>query len=127
MVLHDRYADVNSIQELLPLSLQILRFKMMAVRRKAIRRGESSAISVDDIQLPHAGPDPEREAERRELLDKLKRALPKLDDRCREIFRLKLLGRTFPEIQAEMKAASINTVYTWDARCRQRLKELLDD
>ena len=127
MVLHDKYAAVESIEELLPLSLQILRFKMVATRRKSIRRGETSAISVDEIQLPHAGPNPEREAEKRELLEKLKQALPKLGDRCREMFRLKLLGRTFAEIQIEMKAASINTVYTWDARCRQKLKELLDE
>ena len=44
-----------------------------------------------------------------------------LDDRCREIFRLKLLGKSYVEIQQELGAASINTVYTWDARCRKEL------
>ena len=42
----------------------------------------------------------------------------------REIFRLKLLGRSFSEIQKEMGAASINTVYTWDARCRKHLEDM---
>jgi ABC-type multidrug transport system ATPase subunit len=42
-----------------------------------------------------------------------------------ERMRLKLEGRSFAEIQAEMKAGSINTVYTWDFRCRKQLLELL--
>ena len=59
------------------------------------------------------------------LLEQLRAAIPKLGERCRELFRLKLLGRSFPEIQEEMGAASVNTVYTWDARCRERLLKML--
>ena len=123
MVLHDKYAHVTEIRELFPLSMQILRFKMVAQRRKSYRRGEPGHISIDDIQLPDAGPDPATYAERRELMERLETAIAGLGERCREIFRLKLLGRTFPEIQASLNAASINTVYTWDSRCR---KQLLD-
>jgi len=47
---------VERLEELLPLSLQILRFKMMAVYRKAERRGERGSISVDDLQLPDLVP-----------------------------------------------------------------------
>jgi RNA polymerase sigma-70 factor (ECF subfamily) len=39
--------------------------------------------------------------------------------------RLKLQGKTFPEIQKIMQAAAINTVYTWDHRCRKHLLELM--
>jgi RNA polymerase sigma-70 factor, ECF subfamily len=36
---------------------------------------------------------------------------------------LKLEGKTFPEIQGILGAASINTIYTWDLRCRKQLQE----
>ncbi len=125
MVLHDKYAHVEEIQELFPLSMQILRFKIVAQRRKSYRRGEPGQVSIDDIQLPGAAPDPATYAERRELMAKLETAIADLGDRCKEIFRLKLLGRTFPEIQVALSAASINTVYTWDSRCRKQLLEKL--
>jgi RNA polymerase sigma-70 factor (ECF subfamily) len=123
MVLHDKYAEVERMEELVPLSLQIMRYKMVAVRRKAYRRGESSQVSVDDVQLPDLHVGPAAYVERKEMLDRMKTAIRELGDRCRNIFRLKLLGRTFAEIQAELKADSINTVYTWDLRCRKQLLE----
>jgi len=48
-----------------------------------------------------------------------------MGERCRELFRLKLQGRTFAEIQQLLGAASLNTVYTWDHRCRKQLLEAL--
>ncbi len=125
MVLHDKYPHVEKLEDLLPLSLQILRFKIVAARRKSFRRGEPGQVSVDEIQLPDLAPSPETEAQRQELLRRLTSALPQLGERCREIFRLKLLGKTFPEIQTALNAASINTVYTWDARCRKHLLQLI--
>jgi RNA polymerase sigma-70 factor (ECF subfamily) len=41
------------------------------------------------------------------------------------LFRLKLEGKSFAEIQTILGARSINTIYTWDARCRKRLLELM--
>jgi RNA polymerase sigma-70 factor (ECF subfamily) len=125
IVLEERYRHVQTLDELLPLSLQILRFKMMAHRRKAVRHREAAAVSVEDVPLADLRPDPEAEAQRRELLERLTRAVPQLGERCRELLRLKLLGKSFAEIQEELGAASINTVYTWDFRCRQRLLQLL--
>lgn len=125
MVLETRYAHLDSLDDLLPLSLRILRLKMVAARRKSVRRGEGTAIPAEELPLADRGPSPEAVAEDRELLDRLKAALPKLGERCREIFRLKLLGKSFAEIQEELDAGSINTVYTWDARCRQKLLELM--
>jgi len=121
MLLHDKYAHVTRLEELFPLSMQIMRFKMVAMRRKSYRRGEAGQVSVDDIQIPDLGPDPATFVERKEMLERMTAAIGKLGTRCREVFRLKLLGRSFAEIQVEMKASSINTVYTWDARCRQQL------
>jgi len=121
MLLHDKYAHVTRLEELFPLSMQIMRFKMVAMRRKSYRRGEAGQVSVDDIQIPDLGPDPATFVERKGMLERMTAAIGKLGTRCREVFRLKLLGRSFAEIQVEMKASSINTVYTWDARCRQQL------
>ncbi len=124
MLLHDKYAHVTRLEELFPLSMRIMRFKMVAMRRKSYRRGEAGQVSVDDIQIPDLAPDPATFVERKEMMERMTAAIAKLGTRCREIFRLKLLGRSFAEIQVEMSAASINTVYTWDARCR---KQLLDE
>ena len=46
-------------------------------------------------------------------------------ERCRDLLRYKLEGRTFAQIQELMGAASINTIYTWDFRCRKHLLELM--
>ena len=40
MLLHEKYAHLDRLEDLLPLSLQIVRFKIMSLRRKAVRRGE---------------------------------------------------------------------------------------
>jgi RNA polymerase sigma-70 factor, ECF subfamily len=121
IVLHDKYPHVEAIEELVPLAMQIMRFKMVAWRRKAVRRGETGSVSVDDVPLPDTAHDLEADLEQREMLERLGDAISRMGDRCREIFRLKLLGRTYAEIQQSMGAASINTVYTWDARCRKEL------
>jgi RNA polymerase sigma-70 factor (ECF subfamily) len=125
IVLHEKYPEVERIEELLPLSLQIMRFKMVGLRRKVQRRGESGQVSVEEIQLPDSGTSPEMYARREELLRRLTAAIEKLPPRCKEMFRLKLLGKTFAEIQQELNAGSINTVYTWDSRCRKSLLDAL--
>lgn len=123
-MLHEKYPDVTRIEDLLPLSLQIVRFKILGARRKMLRHGEYSQVSVED--LPLAGPaNPEQETSRHLMVERLRKALPRLGDRCRELMKYKLEGRTFLEIQGLMAAASINTVYTWDSRCRKHLMELM--
>ncbi|HKE21176.1 MAG TPA: sigma-70 family RNA polymerase sigma factor [Bryobacteraceae bacterium] len=125
MLLHEKYPHLESPEELLPLSLQIVRFKIMSLRRKAVRRGEYNQVSVTDIPLPDLDANPAGQFERKEMMERLTRAMAQLGPRCRDLMRLKLLGKTFPEIQKAMGAASINTVYTWDFRCRKHLLELM--
>jgi RNA polymerase sigma-70 factor (ECF subfamily) len=125
IVIEEKYTEVERMEELVPLSLQITRYKMAGLRRKVQRRGETGQVSVDDIQLPDLGSNPETYAQQQELLGRLSAAIPKLGERCREILRMKLLGRSFAEIQEALGAASINTVYTWDARCRKNLLDLI--
>ena len=125
LVIEEKYGHVLELGELLPLSLQIVRFKMAGARRKSIRHGESNTASIDELQLPSPSLSPEEQASRQESIERLTAAVQKLGERCRELFRLKLLGRSFAEIQEHFGAASINTVYTWDARCRKQLLDLM--
>ncbi|HWB87124.1 MAG TPA: RNA polymerase sigma factor [Bryobacteraceae bacterium] len=125
MLLHEKYSHLERPEDLLPLSLQIVRFKIMAQRRKAVRRGEYNQVSISDIPLPDLDSNPADAMERKEMLERLQRAVGQLGERCRELFRLKLEGRTFPEIQKLMGAGAINTIYTWDHRCRKNLLELM--
>jgi RNA polymerase sigma-70 factor (ECF subfamily) len=125
MLLHEKYAHLDRPEDLLPLSLQIMRFKIMSQRRKAVRRGEYSQVSITDIPLPDLDSNPADYVERKEMLERLARAMEQLGERCRDLIRLKLQGRTFPEIQKIMGAGAINTVYTWDHRCRKHLLELM--
>jgi RNA polymerase sigma-70 factor (ECF subfamily) len=125
MLLHEKYAHLERPEDLLPLSLQIVRFKIMSLRRKSVRRGEYTQVSITDIPLPDLDANPADYVERKEMMEQLTRAMGQLGGRCRDLLRLKLQGRTFPEIQKIMGASAINTVYTWDHRCRKHLLELM--
>jgi RNA polymerase sigma-70 factor, ECF subfamily len=125
LVLHERYGHVEGLTDLLPLAMKIARLKMMSMRRKSIRRGEPGRVSVDDLFLADSTPDAEEQVERLEMAQRLSSALTELGDHCREIFRLKLEGLSFSEIQKRLGANNINTVYTWEARCRKRLLSLM--
>ena len=125
MLIHEKYGHLDLIEDLLPLAFQILRFKLLAQRRKAARRGEFDAVDVHEFPPPSDAPDPAAVLERKELLTRLMGGIGRLGERCRELFRLKLEGRGFAEIKHHFGAASLNTVYTWDHRCRQQLLEIL--
>jgi RNA polymerase sigma-70 factor (ECF subfamily) len=122
LVLYEKYKHVTRVEELVPLAIEIARFKIWSARRKMLRRGENSQVSVDDLPLASGDADPFEQAARREQVERLEAALA---DRCRELFRLKLEGNTFPEIQKRLKVDALNTLYTWDFRCRKQLLETL--
>jgi RNA polymerase sigma-70 factor (ECF subfamily) len=125
VLIHEKYAHLDRVEDLLPLAFQILRFKLAAHRRKAARRGEYDAVDVDVFPPVSDAPDPATVLERKELLAKLLGGIARMGERCRELFRLKLQGRSFPEIQGLLGAATLNTIYTWDHRCRKQLLESL--
>jgi len=125
ILLHEKYQNVDRLEEMVPLSLQIARFKIMSLRRKSQRHGEYTQVAITDIQLPDLEADPATLLERKQMLERLKAAVAQLGDRCRELLHLKLQGRDFAEIQKRMGAQSINTIYTWDHRCRKQLLELM--
>ncbi len=125
VVLHEKYARVTELTELVPLAFQILRFKMLDAHRKSLRRGEYNQESVDDLPLTDPGDDPATQLDQKQRVDRLLAAMAQLGERCRELFRWKLEGKSFPEIQKLMGQNSINTIYTWDLRCRKQLLSLM--
>jgi RNA polymerase sigma-70 factor, ECF subfamily len=125
LVIHQKYSHVTAIGELIPLAMQITRFKMTAAARKAARRGENHMLDVDETPLEDHQVNLAHELEQKELVDQLQVALPQLGERCRDLFRMKLEGLSFPEMQRILGANSINTVYTWEARCCEELRKLM--
>jgi len=125
VVLHEKYPNVEELTELVPLAFQVLRFKMLDAHRKSLRRGEYNQESVDDLPLADPGDDPAMQLDQKERVGRLLTAMAQLGERCRELFKWKLEGKSFPEIQKIMGQNSINTIYTWDLRCRKQLLSLL--
>src|SRR5580765_931369 len=125
VVLHEKYPHVVEQTELIPLAFQVLRFKMLDAHRKSLRRGEYNQESVDDLPLADPGDDPMMQLDQKQRVDRLLAAMAQLGERCRELFKWKLEGKSFPEIQKIMGQNSINTIYTWDLRCRKQLLALM--
>ena len=125
VVLHEKYRSVADLTELVPLAFQVLRFKMLDAHRKSLRRGEYNQESVDDLPLADPGDDPATQLDQKQRVDRLLAAIGQLGERCRELFKWKLEGKSFPEIQKIMGQTSINTIYTWDLRCRKQLLSLM--
>lgn len=125
VVLHEKYARVTELTELVPLAFQVLRFKMLDAHRKSLRRGEYNQESVDDLPLADPGDDPAMQLDQKQRVVRLLAAIGQLGERCRELFKWKLEGKSFPEIQRIMGQNSINTIYTWDLRCRKQLLSLM--
>lgn len=121
LVIHEKYPHVAALDQLVPLAFQILRFKLAASYRKSARHGDSRSILIDDLPLADPAADPETETIRREQRTRLLAALDDLGERCRQILRMKLAGRSFEDIRRHFDVASINTIYTWDLRCRREL------
>ena len=126
VVLHEKYPAVTDLTELVPLAFQVLRFKMLDAHRKAFRRGEYNQESVDELPLADPGDDPATQLDQQQRVNRLLAAVMQLGERCRELFKWKLEGKTFPEIQKIMGQQSINTIYTWDLRCRKQLLAAMD-
>ncbi len=126
-VLHDKYPMVCALTELVPLAFQVLRYKMLDAHRKALRRGEYNQESIEELPLIDTGDDPITQLDQKQRVGRLLAAMAQLGERCRELFRWKLEGKSFPEIQKLMNQTSINTIYTWDLRCRKQLLAFMGD
>lgn len=121
VVLEEKYAHLDRLEDLMPLCFQILRFKLAGLQRRQWRRGEGEQVAVEDLPLAGDDPSPEDQAIRSQRLALLAGGLAAMEAKCKELFRMKLQGLPFPEIQSRLGAATLNTVYTWDHRCRKKL------
>lgn len=124
-LLHDKYPHVVELTELVPLAFQVLRYKMLDAHRKALRRGEYNQESVEHLEVAASGGTPETQFDQKQRVERLLAALAQLGERCRELFRWKLEGQSFQDIQRLMGQKSVNTIYTWDLRCRKQLLSLM--
>ena len=111
-LLHEKYAPVTELTELVPLAFQVLRVKMLDAYHKSLRRGEYNRESVDDLPLADPCNDPATQLDQKQRADRLLAAMAQLGERCGKLFKWKLEGKSFPEIQKLMKQTSINTIYT---------------
>lgn len=135
LVLTTKYAHVEPLDELVALGIGIAQRKCLAAWRKQARRGR-----LGETTLPEPGedgrdpideaegrePDPERLALHRQRVALLVEAASRLGDRCRFLLRRKLEGASLAEI-AQEAGRPVNTVYSWDHRCHERLKQLLGE
>jgi RNA polymerase sigma-70 factor (ECF subfamily) len=125
MLLVEKYPAVEHAEDLVPLSLKILRFKMASYWRRVRRRGEDTASPVDELDLRAPGLSPAELAERSQLAERIETAAAHLEPRCQTILRMRLEGYSFAEIRTHLRAAATGTVHTWDFRCRQKLLALV--
>jgi RNA polymerase sigma-70 factor (ECF subfamily) len=124
MLLTTKYAGVSDIADLVPLALKIGRFKLMNHWRKRQRRREDAVDpEVADLESLARDDSGEEALARGILTQRLMEAIERLGERCRRLLRLRLEGHDFEEIRRRLDAVSINTVYTWDNRCRKQLRE----
>jgi len=75
VLLHEKYARVTELTELVPLAFQVLRFKMLDAHRKSLRRGECNQESVDDLPLADPGDDPAKQLEHKQTVEQLVQAM----------------------------------------------------
>jgi len=126
LLLTTKYSDVEDPGQLVALALGILRKKRADLWRKAARHGEASAEDPTGMPLPDGRPGPDAVTSDRERLRLFTKAVAHLGDRCRDLLRRKIEGQSFVEIAAQL-GHPVNTVYSWDHRCHQRLRGLLGD
>jgi len=66
ILLHEKYARVTELTELVPLAFQILRFRMLDAHRKSLRRGEYNQDAIEDLPLTNPGDDPAMQLEQKQ-------------------------------------------------------------
>lgn len=126
LLLTTKYADLDDPGQLVALALGILHKKRADFWRKAARHGEAAVEDPAGMPLPDRRPRPDTVASDRERLSLFTKAAARLGDRCRDLLRRKIEGQSFVEIAAQL-GHPVNTVYSWDHRCHQRLRSLLGD
>lgn len=119
-----KYPQVESLEDLVPLSFRILHFKIRNDFRKRIRRKEDQQMPVEELLLAHPGADPEERLMGRQLGRRLAEAVSRLKPKCRELLRLKLEHGSLADI-SELLDSPLGTIYSRWSRCRKALESEL--
>ncbi len=122
MLLITKYAGVTGQDELVPLSIGIAKNMLRKIRRFGSR--ENASIDVNQDWRDERS-DTERDLLRLEDARMLSRALQKMGEKCRELFRLRLQRKTTQQIMKIMGARTENALYTWNSRCKENLMRIL--
>lgn len=88
VVLQEKYQRAVELTDFLPLAFQILRFKILDVHRKSLRRGEYNQQSVDELPVADPTDNPLAQLDQRQRVDRLLATVKQLGKRCKDIFRL---------------------------------------
>jgi RNA polymerase sigma-70 factor (ECF subfamily) len=123
MLIEKRYSHLDQTGDLVPLAIRIMSFKIRSLRRGTARQ-RLSDMPVDETPLADPAPDAAQQVETSELQNRILQALEKLGGRCRRLFLLKLEGHRLPEIRELLGADTMQQLYMWDFRCRERMREL---
>jgi len=120
MVLWSKYSHLEREADLVPLAYSICRKKMYEALREGARGGEERPTPVS---LASTLPSPEERLMDEEVRERFRRRIKQLSPRCRELVRLRLLGRSVGE-SAQTLGLRISTLYVLKHRC---LKELMKE
>ncbi len=128
-MLIEKYAHLERLEDLLPVAMQTLKYKMLGENRRRWRRKEDQQVPLDELALAFQGPDPEAWAIRREFRRMLPVAVRALSRPCRELIKLRIEGKSLKEIIEQLGEPS-GTVYARSSRCwdalEKKLREMLE-
>jgi len=118
-----KYDSVQDITELTKLSIAIAARKV----KELSRRYRSIGPSIDGGEIePHdSTPSAYDALLLTQLKDQIKDAIPLLSEECRQIFKLKLQGKTYDEIAKILGKSGRPALYVQCMRCHQRLRNLI--
>ena len=125
MLLETKYAHLDQQNDLLPVAIRSMALKIKSYRR-GVTRQHLVDKPIDEMPITGNEPDASEELERKQFKQRFEGALAKLGDRCRRLIYLKLEGKRLPEIREILGAGNMQQLYTWDFRCRDALKKILE-
>ncbi len=122
--LRRRYPDLETPEDLIPLSFRILDFKIRNAARKRMRRKEDQEMPVDELPLPTSEANPEEQVMSRERMRQLALAAGRLKPKCQQLIKLQLEHNSLKTV-SRLLAVPEGTIYSRWSRCRQALKNEL--
>lgn len=122
VVLLEKYTDLDDPEDLLPVAIQTLKFKLWGDNRRRWRRKEDQQVPVEDLALHYDGPSPEQRTIRQEYRDALRKAVGQLRRPCQELLTMQLEGMSPKEIIQRLGEPD-GTVYARINRCRKALEK----